>query len=358
MMADMSDTASTVPAGTTPSTPAVRVAPIGVGSALPGGVVTSAEIEERLGLDPGWLVKRTHILERRILGPGEKLTDLALTASQRALEDAGVPATEVDFVIAACLQSDDIAPSMAAVVADGLGTHHAGGFDLSSGCSGFVASVATAAGLIESGRARTVVVVAAEAMSRLTDKTDRATAGLLGDGAGAIVLRGATTPADDAHPGITGRSLFGSDGANGGTVRVATDHPSVYDAGQFGPGKAGQVQMNGFDTYKTAVSRFESTVRDTATINDTDLQDVDLIVLHQANGRILEAVRKRLDLPEERFAISLHSHGNTSAASIALALADARAQGRVVPGTRLLLAGFGSGLAWAGITMTWEGTTA
>ena len=335
---------------------AVRVAPLGVGAALPDAVVTSAEIEERLGLDPGWLLKRTHIVQRHILGPGEKLTDLALLASQRALDDAGVPASEVDFVIAACLQSDDIAPSMAAVVAHGLGTDHAGGFDLSSGCSGFVASVATAAGLIESGRANTVVVVAAEAMSRLTDKTDRATAGLLGDGAGAIVLRGSTAPADDAHPGRTGRSIFGSDGANGDTVRVATDHPSVYDEGEFGPGKAGQVQMNGFDTYKTAVNRFESTVRDTAAANDTTLDDIDLIVLHQANGRILDAVRKRLDVPEERLATSVHSHGNTSAASIALALADARAQGRVVPGTRLLLAGFGSGLAWAGITLTWEGT--
>lgn len=344
---------------TQPPTPErIRVAPLGVGAALPDGVVTSEEIEQRLGLKPGWMVQRTHIVERRILGPGERLTDLALRASQRALEDAGVAAEEVDFVIAACLQSDDIAPSMAAVVADQLGTRHAGGFDLSSGCSGFVASVATAAGLIESGRANTVVVVAAEAMSRLTDKTDRATAGLLGDGAGAIVLRGTTAPADEAHPGRTGRSIFGSDGANGGTVRVATDHPSVYDAGEFGPGKAGQVQMNGFDTYKTAVNRFESTVRDTAAANDTTIQDVDLIVLHQANGRILEAVRKRLDLPEERLATSVHSHGNTSAASIALALADARAQGRVVPGTRLLLAGFGSGLAWAGITMTWEGTPA
>lgn len=350
--------APTPPAGPAPSLAPGgfrRVAPLGVGAALPDTVVTTAEIEERLGLDPGWLVKRTHIVERRILGPGERLTDLALLAAERALDDAGVPGAEVDFVIGACLQSDDIAPSMAAVVADGLGTDHAGGFDLSSGCSGFVASVATAAGLIESGRADTVVVVAAEAMSRLTDKSDRATAGLLGDGAGAIVLRGFDGPADAAHPGRTGHSVFGSDGANGGTVRVATDHPSIYDEGQFGPGKAGQVQMNGFDTYKTAVSRFESTVRDTAAVNDTTLEDVDLIVLHQANGRILEAVRGRLDVPEERLASSVHSHGNTSAASIALALADARRDGRVVPGTRLLLAGFGSGLAWAGITMTWEG---
>jgi 3-oxoacyl-[acyl-carrier-protein] synthase-3 len=355
MMSDMAVTPMQEPTVAPSSITGIRVAPLGVGAALPDTVVTSAEIEERLGLKPGWLEQRTHIVERHILGPGEKLTDLALLAAQRALGDAGVAATDVDFVIAACLQSDDIAPSMAAVVAAGLGTHHAGGFDLSSGCSGFVASVATAAGLIESGRASTVLVVAAEAMSRLTDKSDRATAGLLGDGAGAIVLRGSAAPADDDHPGRTGRSVFGSDGANGGTVRVATDHPSVYDEGEFGPGKAGQVQMNGFDTYKTAVTRFESTVRDTAAANDTTLDEIDLIVLHQANGRILEAVRKRLDVPEERLATSVHSHGNTSAASIALALADAREKGRVVPGTRLLLAGFGSGLAWAGITMTWEG---
>lgn len=343
---------------TSPAPGAIRVAPLGVGAALPDTVVTSAEIEERLGLDAGWLQKRTHIAERRILAPGERITDFGLLASQRALADAGVDASEVDLVIAACLQSDDIAPSMSAVVSAGLGTAHAGGFDISSGCSGFVAAVATAAGLIEAGRARTVVVVAAEAMSRLTDKSDRATAGLLGDGAGAIVLRGETTPATDEHPGRTGRSVFGSDGANGGTVRVATDHPSIYDDGEFGPGKAGQVQMNGFDTYKTAVERFESTVRETAEANGVALDDVDLVVLHQANGRILEAVRKRLDLPEERLASSVQSHGNTSAASVALALADARAQGRVNPGTRLLLAGFGSGLAWAGITMTWEGSAA
>lgn len=351
----MPDALPSSPAPSAASVGRIRVAPLGVGSALPDTVVTSAEIEERLGLKPGWLVQRTHIEERRILAPGERLTDLALLASQRALEDAGIDAKEVDFVIAACLQSDDIAPSMAAVVANGLGTDHAGGFDLSSGCSGFVASVATASGMIESGRARTVVVVAAEAMSRLTDKTDRATAGLLGDGAGAIVLRGTTEPADEHHPGRTGRSLFGSDGAHGDTVRVATDHPSVYDEGEFGMGKAGQVQMNGFDTYKTAVSRFESTVRDTAEINGVGLDDIDLIVLHQANGRILEAVRKRLDVPEERLANSVDHHGNTSAASIVLALADARAAGRLERGTRLLLAGFGSGLAWAGITMTWEG---
>ncbi|MBF6621779.1 MAG: beta-ketoacyl-ACP synthase 3 [Patulibacter sp.] len=329
----------------------IRVAPLGVGSALPETVVTSAEIEARLGLEPDWLVSRTHIEERRILGEGERITDFALLAAQRALADARISASEVDLVIAATLLSDDIAPAMAAVVAAGLGTPHAAAFDVSSGCSGFAASVTAATAMLETGRATTAVVIAGEAMSRLTDRTDKATAGLLGDGAGAIVLRATTAPG----VGEVGRSVMGSDGANGGTVRVATTHPSVFDEGQFGAGKPFAVQMNGYDTYKTAVTRFESTVRDTADANGVTLDDVDLIVLHQANGRILESVRRRLGIDEQKLANSVDHHGNTSAASIVLALADARTAGRLPRGTRLLLAGFGSGLAWAGITMTWEG---
>ncbi|WP_320672989.1 3-oxoacyl-ACP synthase III family protein [Patulibacter defluvii] len=329
-----------------------RIAPLGIGSALPEAVVTSAEIEQRLGLAPDWLVSRTHIKQRHILGEGERITDFALRASERALADAGIDGGEVDLVIAACLISDDIAPSMAAVVSSRIGDGHAASFDISTGCSGFVAAVTTATAMIESGRFRTVLVVAAEAMSRLTNRSDKATAGLLGDGAGAIVLRGM----DDDGVGRVGPSVMGSDGASGGTVRIATEHPSVFDDGEFGEGIPYALQMNGFDTYKVAVQHFEQTVRETAAADGVALEDLDLIVLHQANGRILEAVRKRFGLPEERMASSVANHGNTSAASIALALADARAEGRVVPGTRLLLAGFGSGLAWAGITMTWEGS--
>lgn len=347
----MPDATPSPSAPTTPAGGPIRVAPLGVGSALPETVVTSAEIERRLGLEPDWLVSRTHIQERRVLGEGERITDFALLAAQRALADARVDASEVDLVVAATLMSDDIAPAMSAVVAAGLGTPHAGAFDVSSGCSGFAASVTAATAMLETGRARTAVVIAGEAMSRLTNRDDRATAGLLGDGAGAIVLRATTEPG----VGSVGRSVMGSDGANGGTVRVATTHPSVFDDGEFGAGDPFAVQMNGYDTYKTAVKRFESTVRDTAAANGIGLDDVDLIVLHQANGRILDAVQRRLGVDDAQLANSVDHHGNTSAASIVLALADAREDGRLQRGTRLLLAGFGSGLAWAGITMTWEG---
>lgn len=347
----MPDALPSSPAPSAASVGRIRVAPLGVGSALPETVVSTAEIESRLGLEPDWLVSRTHIQERRILAEGERITDFALLAAERALADAGVSADEVDLVIAATLMSDDVAPAMSAVVAAGLGTPNAAAFDLSSGCSGFAASVTAATAMLETGRARTAVVIAGEAMSRLTDRTDRATAGLLGDGAGAIVLRATTEPG----VGSVGRSVMGSDGANGGTVRVATTHPSIFDDGQFGAGSPFAVQMNGYDTYKTAVTRFESTVRETAEANGVGFDDVDLIVLHQANGRILDAVRRRLGVDEGKLANSVDHHGNTSAASIVLALADARANGRLERGTRLLLAGFGSGLAWAGITMTWEG---
>ncbi len=347
----MPDVTSSPTGGSTRAPGRIRVAPLGVGAALPEAVVTTAEIEQRLELEPGWLLSRTHIKERRILAPEERLTDFARLAAERALADAGVPASEVDLVIAATLLSDDIAPAMSAVVADGIGTPNAAAFDLSSGCSGFAAAVTAATAMLETGRATTAVVLAAEAMSRITDRSDRATAGLLGDGAGAIVLRATT----DDGVGSVGRSVMGSDGGNGGTIRVATDNPSVFDDVEFGEGKPFAVRMNGYDTYKTAVVRFESTVRDTAEANGVALDDVDLIVLHQANGRILDSVRRRLGVDEQQLANSVDHHGNTSAASIVLALADARATGRLERGTRVLLAGFGSGLAWAGITMTWEG---
>ncbi|MGE4428460.1 MAG: 3-oxoacyl-ACP synthase III family protein, partial [Solirubrobacteraceae bacterium] len=307
-----------------------RVAPIGLGAALPDTVLTSAEIEERLGLKPGWLVSRTHIEERRILAPDETLAELAAEASRRALADAGVDPADVDLVIVACLQGDDIAPSMSPVVAHLVGAHRAGGFDVASGCSGFVAALATSTALVETGRARTVLVVAADAMSRITDPMDRATAGLLGDGAAAMVIRGT----DDDGVGRVGPSVYGADGGAGGTIWAKTNAPSVFDGGE-GASKPGLLYMNGHDTYLTALQHFEELIRDTLAADGTTIDDIDLLVPHQANGRILEAVRKRLDLPEERMVNVIARMGNTSAATIPLALAEARADGRLRRGSRL-----------------------
>jgi len=327
-----------------------RVAPLGVGLAVPDSVVSSAEIERRLGLDAGWIASRTHIEERRWLAPDAKLADLATEAARQALEDARVEADELDLVIAATITPDDITPALAVIVAAQLEAHRAGGYDIHSGCSGFVTALATATAMVESGRARTVLVVAAEAMSRITNPDDRATAGLLADGAGAMVIRGAY----DEGVGRIGPSVFGSDGGLGGTVWVPTDRPSVYDE-SYTRGKDGTVVMNGHETYLTAVRHHEQLVLDAVAADGTTLDDVDLFVLHQANGRIIEAVRKRLGIEPERFVNLIGRRGNTSAATVVLALADLRAAGRLGPGTRVVLAAFGSGLAWAGLTMTWGG---
>ena len=327
-----------------------RVAPLGIGLAVPAGVVSSAEIERRLGLDAGWIQSRTHIEERRWLAPDAKLADLATDAGRRALADAGVEADEVDLVIAATITPDEITPALAVIVAAQLEAHRAGGYDIHSGCSGFVTALATATAMVEAGRARTVLVVAAEAMSRITNPDDRATAGLLADGAGAVVIRGAY----DEGVGRIGPSVFGSDGGLGGTVWVPTDRPSVYDE-RYTRGKDNTVVMNGHETYLTAVRHHEQLVLDTVAADGATLDDIDLFVLHQANGRILEAVRKRLGLEPDRLVNLIGQRGNTSAATVVIALADLHAQGRLQHGTRVVLAAFGSGLAWAGMSLTWEG---
>jgi 3-oxoacyl-[acyl-carrier-protein] synthase-3 len=311
--------------------------PVAVGTALPPTVVPNAEVAQRLGVTERWITARTGIEERRRAAPDASLTALAAEAGAAALAAAGVPAHELDLVLVATMTPDEVIPNAAPQVAAALGAPAAATFDVGAACSGFVLALEAARAWIESGRAEHALVIGAEIMSRVIDRDDRSTAALFGDGAGAVLLT-ARLGASDPH-GIVA-------GADGDPDRlVVTEH-------------GGSMRMQGPDTFRLAVDRLSAATVEAVARAGLALGDVDLFVFHQANGRILSAVGERLQLPEERVVNAISELGNTSAATIPLALAAARDDGRLRPGSRVLLGAFGAGMTWAATLLRWGGPDA
>jgi 3-oxoacyl-[acyl-carrier-protein] synthase III len=304
----------------------------GLGVALPETVLSNAAIAARLGIEESWIVQRTGVRERRIAAPGETLAEYAAAAGDRALAAAGVDAEELDLVLVATVTNDELCPQGAPRVAAALGAGRAGAVDVGAACSGFVSAVALAAGQIESGRVRQVLVIGADLMSRVVDPGDRATATVFGDGAGAIVMR-------TAERGRVGPFVLGADGANADLIVATRAEPIV--------------KMQGHETFRHAVERMTEISLSATAAAGCGLQDVDLFVYHQANARILTAVQERLELPAERVVNCIHRYGNTTAGTIPLALEEARADGRLSAGSRVLLAAFGAGLTWAASVVEW-----
>jgi 3-oxoacyl-[acyl-carrier-protein] synthase III len=316
-----------------PPAPRLRgAAVLGVGSALPDRVVSSAEIAERLGVTERWISSRTGVSERRFAGPDERLTTLAATAGAAALSSAEVSPTDVDLVVVATCTPDEPVPAAAPIVAGALGATGAGAFDVNAACTGFLSALDLACAQVESGRARHALVIGADLMSRLVNPDDRRTAALFGDGAGAVVL-GACAESRVAP------ALLRTDAAGA---------PFIHAAG--GPAS---LEMDGHETFKAAVGRLSVVTLEALERAGWRTADVDLFVYHQANARILAAVGERLELPEAKVVNAIGSLGNTSAASIPLALAFAAHAGRLTPGTRLLLAAFGAGFTWGATTLEW-----
>ena len=304
-----------------------------VAVALPERAVPNAAIAERLGVDEHWIETRTGVRSRHVAGEGERLHHLATRAGAEALRDAGVDAAEVDLIVVATMSHDELTPAASALVAAELGAVRAGAVDLNAACSGFVTGLATAAAQIESRRAETVLVIGADILSRLLDRDDRSTAGLFGDGAGAAVMR--AVPA----AGRVGPVVLGADGARGDLVRAGREE--------------GVIRMNGHDTFRQAVDRLSESTLQALVAAETGIDEIDLFVYHQANSRIIGAVGERLGLPGERVVDCMAEHGNTSAASIPIALAHARAEGLLQDGSIALLAAFGGGLTWAATVVEW-----
>ncbi|MDQ3957595.1 MAG: ketoacyl-ACP synthase III [Actinomycetota bacterium] len=307
----------------------------GVGAALPARRVTNAELARSLDLTEQWIVERTGIAERRIVSGDESGCSLATEAARRALDHAGVSASDVDWLIVATVTPDLRLPSAACLIAAALGSG-AAAVDLNAGCSGFLCGLAQADALVSSGAARVVLVVGVDLMSRIIDLSDPKTGILFGDGAGAAVVT-ATEP-----PARLGPFVIHSDGG----------HPELLHA----PAGAGKVSMVGREVYKRAVQGMVTSLEELLATAAVPLEAIDLVVAHQANGRILEAVAERLALPPEKVFSNIERYGNTSAASIPIALAEAHAQGAMREGDLIALSAFGSGFVWGAGLARWDAT--
>jgi 3-oxoacyl-[acyl-carrier-protein] synthase III len=314
-----------------------RIAPartarvVGLGHKLPDRVVPNGEIAERIGVDSEWIVRRTGIRERRYAAPDERTSDLALAAARRALSDAGLKPADVDLVLVATMTPDELTPNTAPLVAEALGIG-VGAFDVGSACTGWLAALSTGAAQIETGRSDCVLVIGAETLSRVTNPDDKRTASLFGDGAGAVVL-------GPEGGGAVGPIVLASDGSMCDTI-VATHSERM-------------LIMDGHTTFNKAVKVLADSTREACERAGVTLDDIDLFVYHQANGRILRAVAEKLELPEERVADYVGETGNTSAASIPLTLSLLREDGRLRPGQRLLLAAVGAGFTWGAGVVDW-----
>ncbi|HET9123386.1 MAG TPA: beta-ketoacyl-ACP synthase 3 [Solirubrobacteraceae bacterium] len=323
------------------SAPAARHAlPLGrgaaatsVGISLPSRVVSSAEIEARLGLAPDWIERRTGIRNRRIAAPEERLQTHAAAAARQALDRAGVSATDVDLVVVATSTADEVMPAAAPLVAHEIGAFGAGAFDVGAACNGFLSALAVGAAQVETGRARTALVVGADFMSRVLDLDDRSTAAVFGDGAGAVLLEAIEGPSR------LGPVVLGADAEGAGHIEI----PRVDQ----------WIRMRGHETYREAVAHLSLATEQAVGAAGLRLQEIDLFVYHQANGRILTAVGERLGLDPARVVDCIAEYGNTSAATLPLALDHAASHGLLHDGSRVLLGAFGAGFTWGAAVLEW-----
>jgi 3-oxoacyl-[acyl-carrier-protein] synthase III len=314
-----------------------RIAPartariVGLGHKLPDRVVPNGPIAERIGVDADWILRRTGIRERRYAAPDERTVDLALAAARRALTDAGLKASDIDLVLVATMTPDELTPNTAPLVAEALGLR-VGAIDIGAACTGWLSALSMAAGQIETGRSERALVIGAEVLSRITNPEDKRTASLFGDGAGAVVLG----PDGD---GMVGPILLASDGSMGDTITAT--HADR------------QLIMDGHTTFNMAVKVLVESTHQACERAGVGLDDIDLFVYHQANGRIIKTVSEKLELPSERVADYVGETGNTSAASIPLTLSLLREDGRLRPGQRLLLSAVGAGFTWGAGVVDW-----
>ncbi|AXC51180.1 ketoacyl-ACP synthase III [Paracoccus suum] len=314
------------------------------GMYLPERIVRNAFFEATLDTSDAWIRERTGIEERRFAAADQATSDLAIRAARDALDRGGLDAGEIDAVIVATSTPDLTFPSVATMVQAGLGMERGFAYDIQAVCAGFVYALANADAMIRAGLARRVLVIGAETFSRILDWTDRGTCILFGDGAGAVVLEAAEGSGDSADRGILGIDL-NSDGRHRDLLYV--------DGGVATTGKAGVLKMQGNLVFRHAVEKLAKTAHLALDRAGIATSEVDWLVPHQANLRIIAATAARMDLPMERVVLTVSQHGNTSAASIPLALATADAAGRLQPGQVVVTEAIGGGLAWGAVVLRW-----
>ena len=315
----------------------------GLGTWAPPRVVTNDELAQRLDTSDEWIRTRTGIAQRHVIEPGTATADLATEAGARALKSAGLDA--VGAVIVATTTPDRICPATAPEVASRLGLANVAAFDVGAVCSGFVYALAAGTGLIAAGIADSVLVIGAEVITPFLDPEDRSTSVIFGDGAGAVVLRAG----EPDEPGAIGPFDLGTDGEGSDLISVAAGGSRQPPVTGTAASAANYLMMDGREVYRHAIPRMVASSKRVLERRGWDVADVDRLVGHQANKRILDAVAKHLGIPEERATVNINRYGNTAAASIPLALADAG----LVAGDRVLLTAFGGGLTWGSTALVW-----
>ena len=322
----------------------------GVGAYLPERVLTNDELQKMVDTNDEWIRTRSGIKERRITSPEQATSDLAVIAGERALADAGAAAEELGLIIVATSTPDTIFPSTACLVQDRLGAKNAAAFDLSAGCSGFVYALATGSQFITSGTYKKVLVIGAESLSRITNWEDRKTCVLFGDGAGAVVL----------SPVPTGNGILSftlrSDGSKGSTLIIPAGGSRRPATRETVDQKLHTIHMDGQEVFKFAVRIMGKAALEVLAAAGLQSSDIDYFIPHQANIRIIESAAKRLSLSMDKVLVNLERYGNTSTASIPVALAEAVQSGRVKQGDHIVMVGFGAGLTWGAAVVKWGST--
>jgi 3-oxoacyl-[acyl-carrier-protein] synthase III len=332
----------------------VRTAAIsGWGMYVPDRVLTNAQLEQMVDTSDEWIVSRTGIRERRLAGPTDTTLAMSAKASKQAIDVAGIDPGEIDLIVLATVTPDKFMPSTSALLQTEIGAHRAATFDLAAACSGFVYALAVGSQFIETGVYQTVLVVGADALTRFIDFTDRGTCILFGDGAGAVVLQ-----ASDADEGVL-TNVLGSDGRGAGHLYIdGFASNGLFSANGNGTSHIEELQrtymkMNGNEVYRFSVRVMGETAVDAVHKAGLRLGDIDWLIPHQANLRIIDAAAKRLDLPRDRVWVNLDRYGNTSAASVPICLSEAADSGALQPGMNLVLVAFGAGLSWAASVVRW-----
>ena len=320
----------------------IRARISGVGKYLPERVVTNADLERMVETSDAWIQERTGIRERRRAADHETASSMGLEASRQALAQAQVDPNDLDLIIAASTTPDGMFPAVGSLIQDGLGARHAGAFDINAACVGFVIALQTASQFISSGLYKRVLVVGADVLSRIVDWQDRGTCVLFADGAGAVVLE-----ASDRGGPLS--FVLHSDGS-GGPVLYAPGPASAVGATE--PGDY-HIRMDGKHVFKFAVHAMETATREAVAAAGMTVDDIDLLIPHQANLRIINATAKALGLPPERAMVNVDRYGNTSSASIPMALQEACEQGRLKDGDRIVMVAFGGGLVWCAMVLEW-----
>lgn len=320
---------------------------IGTGSYAPKKVITNHDLEKLVDTSDQWITERTGIKERRVVEKGQTTSDLAYEASHRALKAAGLSAQDLDLILVATVTPDTYLPSLSCVLQEKLHAKKAAAFDVFAACSGFIYGLSVAQAFIKSGMYANILLVGAEVLSRFTDWEDRNTCVIFGDGAGAAVLQ--------RHVGKRGvlSTHLHSDGTLGDLITVpggGASHPPSHETIHK---RMHYIKMKGNETFKVAVRALEDVVQEALEYNQVKAEDIDLLIPHQANLRIIQAMAQRLKMPMEKVVITLHKYGNTSAASIPMALDEAVREGRIKENDLILFEAFGGGLTWASALVRW-----